>query len=346
MKILSLFANVGIGETRINEVVPKAEVVLSNELCPKRVSVYRYLHSKHRIIEGDIRQLRNEIIYEARKLSVDVIIATPPCQSFSVINNKKSDNDPRDSLVIEAVEIVKILKPKLVIFENVGKQASLIINGTPYYKFIEDTFLDYHTSLVTLDASDFGVPQRRKRMFTIISKKPITIPHPVSKPVTVRDAIAHLPSIEAYASSNVHGDWMHYGPTNSEHHVLWAQHTPTGKSAFDNYGVNDFYPQTKGRKIKGYGTTYRRNHWDKVAFTITANHGGPNGSNTLHPGRLLSDGTYSDARTFTVREIMILMGAPNDLHFPSSLSYRDSVKYLGEGLSPVVLRDLLNANPI
>jgi DNA (cytosine-5)-methyltransferase 1 len=349
MNILSLFANVGIGETRLNEVQPKSQVVLSNEICPKRVEVYRYMHPKHRMMQGDIRKLKSDIIAGSITGNVDVVIATPPCQSFSVINNKKIDNDPRDNLVVEAVEIAKILQPRLIIFENVGKQISLNIGNLSYTDYIQQTFPQYYSKIVSLDAADFGVPQRRKRMFTIISKKTIIIPQK-KKHNTVHDAIGHLPSIEANQKGVIgYDDGMHYGPPNSDHHVLWAKHTPTGKSAFDNFGINEFYPQTKGRKIKGFNTTYRRNHWDTVAYTITANHGGPNGSNTLHPGNPITSSKetiYSDARTFSVREAMILMGLPFDTHFPLSISYRDSIKYLGEGLSPIVLRDLLNANPI
>ena len=256
----------------------------------------------HEIIQGDVNKKKQEIISKSKSLGVNIIIATPPCQSFSVINNKKIKNDPRDLLVVSALRIVKELTPELAIFENVTSQSKLQIDGMPYSESLQLQFPNYHVWCEVLNAADFGVPQRRKRLFTFISKKIFKV-NSYKKHVTLKEAIGDLPSIEANETTS---DPMHYGPPNSEHHVLWAKHTPTGKSAFDNIGRNSFYPQVidketgKIRPIKGYNTTYRRMFWDDVSYTITMNHAGPNGSNTLHPGRLLLDGTYSDARTLSL----------------------------------------------
>lgn len=339
-KILSLFSNVGIGENLLPE---NFEVVLANELEKERCEVYRKLYPNHEIIEGDINEKELEIIEKAKLLNINIVIATPPCQSFSIINNKKIENDPRDFLVLTAVRIVESLSPELAIFENVISQANLQIDGKTYIEWLQQKFSDYKVWCKILNTADFGVPQRRKRLFTFISKKHFDLPKQKTH-ITLEESIGYLDSIEANEKTD---DLMHYGPPNSEHHILWAKHTPTGKSAFDNIGINEYYPQVidketnKIRPIKGYTTTYRRMHWDEVSYTLTMNHAGPNGSNTLHPGRLKADGTYSDARTLSLREAATIMGLESTFVFPEEVSYRQGMKFFGEGLSPVILRDLL-----
>ena len=341
-KVLSLFSNVGIGEL----LLPKQfEVVLANELEAKRCEVYRKLHPGHEILQGDIKELSDIIIKKSNNLGVNIVLATPPCQPFSIVNNKKRKNDARNFLVVQAVNIAKKIGPQMVVMENVTKQGSLIIDQLSYIDWIAKQFPRHYVWEEILDTADFGVPQRRKRLFTFISKKRFVVPH-VKKHVMLSEAIGHLPSIEANEPCD--DDPMHYGPPNSPHHVEWARHTPTGQSAFSNEGKNSFFPKTIGcdgkmRTIRGYDTTYRRMYWDRVSYTITMNHAGPNGSNTLHPGRKLQDGTYSDARTLTLREISIIMGLPHSFCFPKSVSYRDGVRFLGEGLSPVVVREIFKS---
>jgi DNA (cytosine-5)-methyltransferase 1 len=64
-------------------------------------------------------------------------------------------------------------------------------------------------------------------------------------------------------------------------------------------------------------------------------------SNTVHPGRKKSDGTYSDARTFSVLEAMLIMGLPFGWKLPEGIAYRKAIHYIGEGLCPRVLKALL-----
>ena len=333
--VLSLFSNIGVGEYLIPE---SYRVVLASELESFRCKVYGSIYPGHEIIEGDIIERKSEIINKSRELGVNVVIATPPCQSFSVINNKKQEGDLRDNLVVHAIDIVRELQPRLALFENVAKQAGLVIDGLLYEDYLRKHLSGYTIHTVVLNAADFGVPQRRKRLFTIISKTPLPLPAK-QKHITLREAIGSLASIEVGDKT---ADTMHYGPPNSAHHVLWAKHTPTGKSSFENYGINEYYPQVEGgRRIKGYNTTYRRMYWDDVSYTITMNHAGPNGSNTLHPGRPLEDGMHSDARTMSLRETARIMGLPDRYVLPDYVSYRNGMKLLGEGLCPVVVRDLL-----
>ena len=125
MKCLSLFSNVGIGETYFDQ--EGIEVVVANELEKDRAKLYRELHPKTNMITGDINEseVYNKIISEASKESIELIVATPPCQGMSIAHAKRAKkNDPRNSLIKQVVRATKELKPKYVLIENVPGMVS------------------------------------------------------------------------------------------------------------------------------------------------------------------------------------------------------------------------------
>ena len=92
---------------------------------------------------------------------VDVIIAGPPCQGFSVTGPRNFD-DPRNKLYLAVIELVKLYKPKGFIIENVPGMANM------YKGQVKDEVLkrlrkmDYNVDCKILKACDYGVPQMRK----------------------------------------------------------------------------------------------------------------------------------------------------------------------------------------
>ena len=102
---LSLFANVGIAETYLREV--GVNIVLANELLEERAEFYRYLYPECEMVKGDITEqnIYDYIIQRGKKLNIEFILATPPCQGMSLAGAKDA-NDPRNYLVISAVEAV------------------------------------------------------------------------------------------------------------------------------------------------------------------------------------------------------------------------------------------------
>lgn len=143
---------------------------------------------------------------------IDAIFGGPPCQGFSLAG-RRTKNDPRNMLFREYVRIIEEVRPKYVVMENVTGFLNTRLDG-----FVSVTNLKYpEGSLVTnileeelthigyivlpvqvLDASDFGVPQRRKRAIFMAYRKdqpPISYPSPSSDysiPVTVEQAISDL----------------------------------------------------------------------------------------------------------------------------------------------------------
>ena len=342
-KILSLFANVGIAETNLNK--RRFKTVLYNELLPQRAKFYKHLNPNVRQVVGDITDssTKQKIINESKKLNVDFIMATPPCQGFSIAGKREKD-DPRNLLIFDAIEVFLELKPKYIFIENViqyfkdeitYKGMSIVIPDV-----IKDIFKEkYEFRKAILDSKNFGVPQARKRGIILLSRKDVPvweIPKEQQKIITVKDAIGHLPSLDPFvkgAAKNVsHNIKNHNPPTHNERHILAMSHTPSGKTAHDN---EKYYPKTiEGRKVKGFSTTYKRISWDKPAPTITMMNGSISSQNNVHPGRKKKDGTYSDPRVLTLREIFILSSLPPEWPYPEWASDNLVRHVIGEGIPP------------
>ena len=345
IKGVSLFANVGIAETYLYK--HNIKIVVANELLPKRAKFYQELHPDCNMIVGDITQdeIFNNIVQESIKNGCEFLIATPPCQGMSVAG-KMQEDDPRNSLIKYVVEFIKRVQPKNIIIENVPGvlKAYIIVNGkrVKIVDFIEQELkeLGYFINYKVVDTADYGTPQTRKRAIFLISKDGIWHFPKKERQITVKEAIGHLPSLESGEKSLIP---YHFAKEHNPRHILWLKHTPTGKTAFDN---EKFYPvKENGERIKGYKTTYKRISWDKPAPTITMANGSISSQNNVHPGRLKPDGTYSDARVLSLKEIFILTGLPDDWEPPKWASENLIRQVIGEGIPPKLIDRLLKTMP-
>ena len=115
---LSLFANVGVAEAYLEEI--GVNIVLANELIAERARFYSDVYPNAEMICGDITDdtTRGEIVAKAISKQVDFIIATPPCQGMSKLGSM-DPHDVRNQLVYYAVEVIKAVKPKYILLENV-----------------------------------------------------------------------------------------------------------------------------------------------------------------------------------------------------------------------------------
>lgn len=339
-KGLSLFANVGIAETYLKEI--GYPILLANELLEERVNFYKYLHNNE-IISGDIlnNNIYKNILNNAKKLNINFILATPPCQGMSIAG-KMLENDPRNSLIIKAMNIFKELKPEFMLIENVPQMLKTYIVYRGKKILIKDYIsniakkLNYNIYFDIFDAADYGTAQTRKRAFIRIFKKNYIWDNPVKqKKITVKEKIGDLPSLESGEKSDIK---YHFAKKHNENHILWMKHTPTGKTAFDNV---EYYPQKDGRKIKGFSTTYKRISWDLPAPTITMSNGSISSQNNVHPGRLLKNNLYSDARALTILEIIRLTGLPDNWDCPSWASDNLIREVIGEAIPPFLVKNIL-----
>lgn len=152
---------------------------------------------------GDISQISDDFIEKNLSNKIDVIIGGPPCQGFSGLNRRNKEcDDPRNMLFIQYLRFVKILKPKVVVIENV-KQILTSKNGyvkNEIFKVLNE--LGYNVSCSIVDASLYGVPQKRMRAIFVgtLNELPnydfsLLKKYECSKN-TVRDAISDIAEIE------------------------------------------------------------------------------------------------------------------------------------------------------
>ncbi|MDA1557012.1 DNA cytosine methyltransferase [Bacillus cereus] len=130
------------------------------------------------IINEDITKVTKEDILKGfnENESVDLVAGGSPCQSFSILGQRGSINDPRGQLVYEYVRIVKELKPKAFLFENVP--GLLTVNGGEDWNNLLNYFKEetnYQISYQVLNSADYGVPQQRKRVIVLGFNKEIII---------------------------------------------------------------------------------------------------------------------------------------------------------------------------
>lgn len=332
MKVLSLFANVGFGEFYFKQ--NNIDVVVVNELLQDRVDFYKLLHPNTKsVICGDIceTKVKQDIIKACKKYGpIDLIIATPPCQGMSVANATKHPNDPRNKLIIYAMQIFNAISAKYMLIENVPQMPKTFISHNNKAVNI----IDYINSVLpkgfkciseVLNAKHFGSAQSRKRSISLISPNG-TWRHPdkSDKILTLRNAIGHLPSLSNGEHSNI--PW-HFASKHNPNHVTWMSHTAEGETAFNN---PIYYPQKDGRRIKGFMTTYKRMFWDEPAPTVTMTNGSISSQNNVHP---------KDPRVLTIRELLLVCGLPeNYLDKFSHLQADGTFKY---DFSPNFIRKVI-----
>ena len=222
MKEISLFSNVGIGETYLKKC--GIDIVIANELIPKRANFYSHLYPNVNMVCGDItdKGTFNYLVEEAIRQNIKFLIATPPCQGMSVAG-KMDENDKRNSLIVYAIEFIKKVQPKYIIIENVPAFLKFSIKIKNNYIKIVDyiekelNHLGYFINYSVLDAADYNTPQYRKRAVFLISKiSKWEFPKP-QKHITVKEVIGDLPSLESGEDSNIK---YHYAKIHNKNHIL------------------------------------------------------------------------------------------------------------------------------
>lgn len=123
------------------------------------------------------------------KNKVDILVGGSPCQSFSSVGSKAGLDDTRGTLFYDFARLVKEIKPKVFIYENVRNLINHDKGNT--WKVIKDVFdsLGYHYEWKILDAKDYGIPQTRRRLFVIgnLKEKVFNFPNPINLRFKMQD---------------------------------------------------------------------------------------------------------------------------------------------------------------
>lgn len=290
--------------------------------------------------ESSIKDIENNL----NGKNVDVIIAGPPCQGFS-LTGCRNLNDTRNKLYLAVVHAVEYFKPTAFLIENVPGMATLYKGKVKEQILTTFEELGYATSVTQkpLLATDYGVPQNRRRMFFVGFRKDLgydyfEFPKPLLKPneyVTCGDAISDLPSLENDLGENIsqydkkpiseyqkkmRGDstvlYNHVGTKHTEE-VKWViSQVPEG-------GNHKDLPEGVGESRK-FNEAWTRYHSKKPSKTIDTGH-----RNHFH---------YKYNRVPTVRENARLQSFPDKFEFLGTKTQQN--RQVGNAVPPLLAQAL------
>jgi len=165
LKIIDIFA--GAGGLSIGFEMAGFQPTVAVEIDQLCVSTYK-AHSSNTFVESSDARTIDFIRF---KNDADIVVGGPPCQPFSTGGLRKAHLDARD-MVPEFIRAVKEIEPDAFVMENVSGLASG--SRKLYLNEILEAFrcLGYYVSNAVLKAEEFGVPQRRRRLFIVGSRKP------------------------------------------------------------------------------------------------------------------------------------------------------------------------------
>ncbi|MBP5256731.1 MAG: DNA cytosine methyltransferase [Mycoplasma sp.] len=323
---ISLFSSAGVGCYGFK--MEDFNCVATNELIKRRLEIQK-INNKCKYetgyICGDItKKTTKKLIFDEIKKwknkenidKIDVLMATPPCQGMSTANYKKNNEIIRNSLVVEAIHMIKKIMPRVFVFENVRTFLdTMCIDKNKQHLSISSCINinlgnKYNIFSRQINFMDYGVPSSRPRVIVIGTLKteknfsPLNI-FPLSKPkISLREAIGDLPSLKF--GSYDKNDFYHSFRTYPKYMRKWIHNLKQNESAFSNPPNNLPYKIVNGRKQilkSGFmGNKFCRMNWDKPATCITTRNDQLASQSTIHP---------SDDRVLSIRELMRVMTIPD-----------------------------------
>lgn len=300
------------------------------EINSVAADTYRKNHPNSHLFLADIRQLSpNKVMSDLgiKKEELTLLAGCPPCQGFSALRTKNkalSLDDPRNDLIFEFLKWVEVFLPQIVMLENVpslAKDQRMIVMCNRLellgYCITPD-------SLRVEDISKYGVPQRRRRMILLVSRKgEIKISKSCFAKKTVQDAISKL---EPAGQS---GDLLHDFPEKRTEKIkkLISLIPKNGGSRSDL--PHEYWLNCHKRYPEGFKDVYGRMSWSEVAPTITGGCTNPSKGRFLHP---------EEDRAITLREAALLQTFPQDYYFPVNAGKDAIALMIGNALPPEFIK--------
>jgi len=294
----------------------------------------KFFQESHRTLQASIQEmLGGRLLREigCARGDLDLLAGGPPCQGFS-IQRIGEDEDKRNNLVSMFVELINEANPRLFLIENVpgilGKRGRAILDEA----LARAASLGYWINQKELDAANFGVPQRRRRVFIVGERLDLGLPlfqfpTPNSengRRRSVRDAIGHLPSPPEDGSDhpeipNHRRDRL--SPLNLKR--LAALKPGQGREFLPEGLLADCHKRDASEI--GHRGVYGRMSWDDVAPTITARFDSFTRGQFGHP---------EDNRTISLREGALIQTFPKRYAFVGNKV--EIARQIGNAVPPVL----------
>ena len=350
MNVIDLFS--GCGGLSLGFIKDGYSVKKAVEFDASIAKTYKMNHPEVDVIVDDIRNIDQSGVFKLG--DADVIIGGPPCQGFSMAGARIRNgfiDDPRNYLFKHYFNVVRTVKPKAFVMENV-KGIMTMQDGKIFEEilriFSNPDMLDgepYKLHYKVIKAVDFGVPQKRERMIIIgtrndeydfdeiweQTKEEILQDYPhYFDSVTVQDAIGNLGSTTVdgtIANPEPSTEYQKYLATNG---MKLTNHTKTNHSRIavdrmSRIANGENYTALEETINSVHSGSYGRLCWDEQAPTITTRFDTPAGGRFIHP---------IENRTLSPREAARIQSFPDDFVFYGNKT--SICKQIGNAVPPKV----------
>jgi DNA (cytosine-5)-methyltransferase 1 len=310
LKVIDLFCGIGgLSHGLIKEGLNVVAGIDNDDSCKFG---YEY-NNRAKFIHKDILQItaRNiDRLFGKKEKTIRVLTGCAPCQPFSKLNLKRITKKQLEPLE-KFAQLIHETKPDIVSMENVSGLADM--KKYPIFKTFGDTLKKngYKYKYEIVDVSEYGVPQKRKRLVLLASRfgeiELIKRTHR-NKKVTVRDVIRHLEPLKAGEISK--NDPLHRTRKLSPMNLKRIKATPHDGGNSDSWSENLILNCHKKESGKTYSSTvYGRMRWDEPAPTMTTQCVGLGNGRFGHP---------EQDRAISLREAAIFQTFPSGYKFLAS----------------------------
>lgn len=331
MRVIDLFA--GCGGLSLGFIQNGHNVVKAVEFDSQIAKTYAKNHPDTQLIVDDIGNIDNTDYFSEGE--ADIVIGGCPCQGFSTAGariRKGFVEDPRNYLFKHFLNIVKIVKPKMFIMENV-KGMQTMQKGEIFKEIIlalSDSEImageQYRITFKVLKGVELGIPQKRERLFIIgVKDKAIDLDDMVEQAkvtikaqhehffdsVTVREAIGNMPAVSSIGMVKRPESVSHYNTYLASSKSIITDHVQSNHSIkaierMKQIANGDNFTSLKEVINSVHSGSYGRLSWDDVAPTVTTRFDTPTGGRFIHP---------VEHRTITPREAARIQSFPDDFVF-------------------------------
>jgi DNA (cytosine-5)-methyltransferase 1 len=364
LSVVDLFAGVGgfsEGFLRVNRVEKRFQFALKLLVDSDPTASFTFKKNYPRIPfwNVDIAKLKAEELLKLLRMQrgeLDILIGGPPCQGFSP-NGKRWLEDHRNRLLSRFIHLAHEFQPKCVILENVPTALSSF--AQIFDEQIHEAFRGYIVRHTILNASEFGVPQIRRRAFVVALREDLGIDdfdfptgdhdaigtgcgaHTEAKTdrpfVSVEDAIGDLPELAAgheFDGRAYPSEWSTaYQRDRRADSIALFNHNARAHSAEFLEKISAIQPGQGNSQLPDgerfsdnyFSQAYARLHPHGIGFTITAHFRNPGSGRFTH---------YRDNRSITVREAARLQSFDDRFIFHGC--DRDQERHVGNAVPPLL----------